>query len=113
MTNIFSFTGRSTRTEFWVSQLIYAIFYILLLVGIDGYNDILSIIGGLGMIIAFIPVIAIQVKRFHDLNRTGALVFINFVPYVGGLITTIWLGFYGPENIDDKSNLYGDDPRLK
>jgi uncharacterized membrane protein YhaH (DUF805 family) len=63
-------------------------------------------------IVGFIPVIAIQVKRAHDINMSGFIVFINLLPYVGGFITTILFGFFGPVNTNSSENLYGEDPRI-
>jgi len=51
--------------------------------------------------------LAIQVKRWHDLGRSGWMYLINFIPGVGSLVSLVWLGFYkgtaGP-------NKYGDEP---
>jgi len=111
MENLFSFNGRSGRLEYWISQLIYSVFYFALMFGQETQNDSLTLIGFMGLVIGFVPVVAYQVKRFHDLNKHGALVLINLIPF-GGIVTLVWLGFFGPVNTIDNSNDYGIDPRL-
>ena len=112
MKELFSFTGRARRRDYWLSQLLYAVFYVVLITGLNQYNDLLTAIGGIAMLIGFVPVIAIQVKRFHDMDKSGAFVLINFIPYVGGIINAIWMGFFSPVNTVDNENGFGIDPRL-
>ena len=38
--------------------------------------------------------IAVQVKRWHDLGKSGRMVIINLVPVVGSLISLVVLGFF-------------------
>ena len=54
----------------------------------------------------FFPSLSISVRRLHDLNRHGALIFINMVP-LGGLI----LFFLFLKNGTPGPNKYGPDPR--
>ncbi len=48
--------------------------------------------------------LATQVKRWHDLDRTGWMVLINFIPFLGLLVAVIYLGFIkgtaGPNRFD-------------
>ena len=110
MKELYSFKGRSTRTEYWVSQILFVSFYILYLIGIDSCNDSLVSLSLIAMVIIFIPVVAIQVKRFHDMNKSGWFILINLIPYIGGLWNVIWLGFFEAVN---ENNNYGEDPRIK
>ena len=112
MGNVFSFEGRSNRVEYWVSQLVFTLVWFVLAYGISEESDLLMVIGGIGTLVAFIPAVAIQVKRFHGINKTGWMILINLIPYVGGIITLVMLGFFGPVNTIDDSNDYGQDPRI-
>ncbi len=53
------------------------------------------------------PLLAIQVKRWHDRSKSGFWVFINMVPIIGTIWPLIELGYLqgsiGP-------NKYGNDP---
>lgn len=50
------------------------------------------VIGGLCLLATILPVLAVQIRRFHDRNMSGwwylALVILGLVPYVG-LIASI------------------------
>ena len=64
-------------------------------------------IGVIGALALFVPGIAVQVRRFHDQDRSGWFVLLSFVPYVGGLILLVFMclpGTVGP-------NRFGPDPK--
>ena len=50
--------------------------------------------------------VALQIKRWHDLGKTGWLVLINLVPGVGSLISLVVLGFFkaGPGESNSATN---------
>ena len=89
------FTGRSTRQEFWMYMLINVIISIVLsildtLVGTvysyhmpDGtpvkLGGLLQNLYGLAV---FIPGLAVQVRRLHDVNKSGKLLLLFLVPVV-------------------------------
>ncbi len=50
---------------------------------------------------------ATEVQRWHDLGYSGYMLFLNFIPLIGGLISLVWLGFVKGESGPNK---YGDDP---
>jgi uncharacterized membrane protein YhaH (DUF805 family) len=53
------------------------------------------------------PSIAIQVKRWHDIDSSGAWILVNLVPFIGGLWALVANGFIRGTAGD---NLYGPDP---
>jgi len=62
------------------------------------------------LIILMWPALAIQVKRWHDVNKSGYWVLINFVPLIGSVWAFLELGFLSgsPSN-----NNYGNAPPTK
>jgi len=65
---------------------------------------------GLGLIV---PSIALQVRRFHDQDRSGWMALLNFIPYLGGLIVFVFMcldGTHGPNRFgpDTKAEDLGD-----
>jgi uncharacterized membrane protein YhaH (DUF805 family) len=63
----------------------------------------------LSMLVLFLlslwSLIAIHVRRFHDLNQTGWLTLMYLIPYVGWIIVGVWCGVIeGTQG----SNRYGD-----
>lgn len=112
------FSGRSRRKEYWMFALGYILFAIALgIVGVilggfpsgepSGGASVMMILLGLLVLALIIPSIAVQVRRFHDQDKSGWFVLINFVPYVGGLIVLVFMcldGTRGP-------NRFGPDPK--
>ncbi len=112
----FDFSGRSRRMEYWMFFLFMMIVYGVLITlmvagaGADSSGMFSGVAGLLLMLVAaalIIPSIAVQVRRFHDQDKSGWMALLNFVPFVGGLIVLIFMlleGTHGP-------NSYGPDPK--
>jgi uncharacterized membrane protein YhaH (DUF805 family) len=107
------FSGRSRRLEYWMFQLFYfivitALVALAFLLG-DGPNDpsiVPLLLLGLFILGTIVPAIAVQVRRFHDQDRSGLFVLLNFIPYAGGLIVFIFMVLPGTRG----SNRFGPDP---
>lgn len=48
-----------------------------------------SLILGLIGIITFIPSLALSWRRLHDSNKSGAMIFLAFIPFVGSIIVLV------------------------
>ena len=55
----------------------------------------------------FLPSLAVQVRRFHDQDKSGWMVLINLIPSIGGLIVLIMMCLEGTPG----PNRYGPDPK--
>jgi uncharacterized membrane protein YhaH (DUF805 family) len=85
------FSGRASRSQFWLYVLFYIIIVVIAVV-IDAlvFNSFEGGIGVLQLLVALIhliPSIAISVRRLHDTDRSGWWIFISLVPLIGA----IWL----------------------
>ena len=73
----------------------------------DGLESILYgwilLIVGLGL---FLPTLAVQVRRLHDLDRSGWWILISLIPLVGAIILLVWACTKGT----DGENRFGSDP---
>jgi uncharacterized membrane protein YhaH (DUF805 family) len=56
---------------------------------------------------AFLPSLAIMVRRLHDIGRSGWWYFIAFVPFVGGIVLLIFTLL----DSEPGPNLYGPNPK--
>lgn len=72
------FTGRSTRQEFWMYTLFSIIFSIVAqildkLIGLGSDSPYVHTgwISGLYNLAVFIPALAVTVRRFHDIGKSG------------------------------------------
>lgn len=111
------FSGRSQRKEYWMFMLLFLIVYavgftIMLGGGFGGDQPgplfwVGGVLVGLFVIASFIPSIAVQVRRFHDQDKSGWFVLLNFVPYVGGIIVLVFMCIEGTRG----PNRFGPDPK--
>lgn len=116
------FQGRSRRKEYWMFFLLLIVVYSVFMVPLMLSGAAASMAGqqtpgplffvGFGLIVIlalalFIPSIAVQVRRFHDQNRSGWMVLIGLIPYVGGLILLVFMCLEGTRG----PNRFGPDPK--
>ena len=116
------FAGRSRRKEYWMFQLLNALVVVIAMFiaaatdpGPDAFGQaqgpstigsIVFILLGLYVLAAFIPWIAVEVRRYHDQGKPGYYWFWRLFPGIGGLIVLYFMcqrGTYG-------ENEYGEDP---
>ena len=114
------FSGRSRRKEYWMFLLLQLILYAavalvaLVLFSADDGNAGLGLFSGMGLILfliiilaLFIPTLAVTVRRFHDQDKSGWFVLLNFIPYIGGIIVFVFMCLEGTRG----PNRFGDDPK--
>lgn len=89
-TNIFNFKGRSTRSDYW--YVVLANFIIGIIFGIiAGFVPTLEILSTIYSVVSFIPGLALIVRRYHDINKSGWNYLWVFVPLAGFIIVIIHL----------------------
>lgn len=107
------FTGRARRTEYWMFVLFNMVFAVLALV----LDNLLGLtVGGLPygilyflyVLAVFIPGLAVLVRRLHDTNQSGYMVFVSLIPIIG----SIWLLVLLFKESDPNDNQYGKNPKL-
>ena len=81
--NFFNFQGKATRSEFWYFYLFWIITYFIAI----GSENIFFIIISL---ISLIPSYSVQVRRLHDIGKSGWNIFIYFIPIIGIIFFFIW-----------------------
>lgn len=115
------FSGRSRRKEYWMFFLLIFIIGVVLglitgrFTGISDPTNAFqmatwsssSILLGLFYLAIFIPALAVQVRRFHDQDKSGWLVLLNFIPFIGGLIVLVFMCLEGTHG----ANRFGPDPK--
>jgi uncharacterized membrane protein YhaH (DUF805 family) len=116
------FSGRSRRREYWS----FFLFYLLVMIALNllfgrheavyqpglafastGLYGGVGVVAGLFGLVNLIPSIAVAVRRLHDPDRTGWLLLLAFIPFLGGfalLVLMLLDGTHGP-------NSYGPDPK--
>jgi uncharacterized membrane protein YhaH (DUF805 family) len=113
------FEGRSRRKEYWM----FVLFQFLLLVPVGIILSLFSAteaggestLGGIFLIVVgliylgvfLIPGIAVQVRRFHDQDKSGWFILLGFIPYVGSIVLLVFMCLEGTKG----SNRFGPDPK--
>lgn len=107
------FSGRSRRKEYWMFVL--GVFIVAVVLGIiEGILGLSGMVAGaygpltviflLGLIV---PSIAVQVRRFHDQDKSGWFVLLALIPLLGGLIVLVFMCLEGTKG----PNRFGPDPK--
>lgn len=81
-----TFSGRSTRKEFWCYHLVLlglAIGGLIIDVAIAGPSEPQPLVSALIVMGHYVPSLAVIVRRLHDLEKSGWLVLTCLIPLVG------------------------------
>jgi len=105
------FNGRARRKEYWMFVLIN----IAISIGIGFVDGILGTTNELGMgylgllysLAVIIPGIAVGVRRLHDIGKSGWMLLVAFIPFIG----FIWLIILMAREGDEGENEYGSNPK--
>lgn len=107
------FSGRSRRKEYWMFMLGVVIVAVILGI-IEGILGIAGTVGGvygpLSLILVLaiiIPSLALQIRRFHDQDKSGWFVLIGFIPIVGSIAVLVFMCLEGTRG----PNRFGPDPK--
>jgi len=100
--NYFGFSGRSQRSEYWYFVLFntlieltiaLAVGFIAAINGVSKSEDIEGWANGgylIWSVLTFIPLLAVSVRRLHDIGNSGWWIVLCLVPLAGPLILLIW-----------------------
>ena len=108
------FSGRSRRKEYWYFQLFNAIVMIFLGLFAIAFSDQgkpamipFGLMFAYGFV-AFVPSLAVTIRRLHDIGKSGWWYCIAFVPLIGGLILLVFTLL----DSDPDRNEYGPNPKV-
>ena len=98
----FDFQGRSTRKEYWLFFLFWAIGYFVT-GAIDIANNPETTIGPVGPTFALatiIPLYSVSIRRLHDIDRTGWWILISLIPLIGGIVLIVFACTQGTKGVN-------------
>ena len=108
----FSFEGRVPRKVFWLHGVLAMMGYVLVLLLVAG--GLWQVSGALGAIVAIAGLViliwaslAVQVKRWHDRDKSGWWVLLPLIPFIVGIWQLVETGFLEGSN---GSNRFGPHP---
>lgn len=107
------FSGRARRAEYWYFYLAYQLFTLAVSVVFVGFSisqiglaNIYSFLVALFALGAFPPALAVQVRRLHDIDKSGWNMLWFIIPFAGFIIMIVW--YCRPGTVGD--NRFGPDP---
>jgi len=86
--NYVNFSDRAVRSEFWWWALFVTIVAIVTFL-IDAAMGV-RVIYPIWLLATILPSLALQVRRLHDLDKSGWFILLNFIPLVGAIILLVW-----------------------
>ena len=107
------FSGRARRSEYWYSYLAYQLFTIVISAGFSAFQiyqiglaNIYVFLVALFAVGTLLPMLAVQVRRLHDIDKSGWNIFWFIIPFVGFILMIVWYCRRG--TVGD--NRFGPDP---
>jgi uncharacterized membrane protein YhaH (DUF805 family) len=107
------FNGRARRREFWMFLFVY----LLIISGAAIIDNLLEITYGgmffigplysISAVIMLIPSIALVTRRLHDVDKSGWMMLIALIPFVGH----VWLLVLQLTEGTPNENQYGENPK--
>ena len=88
-----SLKGRITRSDYWMLYILPALVVGLASFWVASIYDKVDLVGDVVTLGFLWPSIAIQVKRWHDVDKSGWWVLINLIPVIGTIWALIENGF--------------------
>ena len=103
----FVIQGRASKSEFWWLQLVWFACFLIPLI-FEGSQPVEYFFIGI-VVIIFIPLFTVGIRRLHDTGKSGFYYFWSLVPFVGSLIVLAFMLGDGTKG----RNQYGDNPLKK
>lgn len=100
--NYARFSGRAARSEYWYWVLFVWVGLIVSAMFIEK-SIFFLLVYFVFVFSVIIPGIARGVRRLHDINKSGAFLFIGLIPVVGAILLLVWFCTKG----DSVPNIYG------
>ena len=109
------FDGRARRKEYWmfilfnfiIAVVLNVIFIIAVVLNVIDYILGAAILGSLYGLAVFLPSLAVQVRRLHDINKPWYWIFITLIPLVGAIWMIVLMATEGTRGDND----FGPDPK--
>ena len=88
-TNIINFDGKMNKYSFWAAVLTMSIVNIIIVALLYDTNGML--LWYLYDLFFIIATLSASVRRLHDMNRSGAYILLNLIPFVGQVVLLVML----------------------
>jgi uncharacterized membrane protein YhaH (DUF805 family) len=107
--NYITFSGRAPRPEYWYFVLFLAIgsaVTIILDVAVMPADTMVSPFNSIFGLVTFCPILAVSIRRLHDVDKSGWWILLALVPLVGAIVLLVWYCSLGTRG----DNRFGPNP---
>ena len=112
------FKGRARRKEYWMFYLLMSVFvcvfmFVPLIIGallglnLDKVAMVTQLVLFFPCLLVAVPILAVTVRRLHDVGKSGWMWFIQLIPLIG----PIWLFVLIVTDSQPGVNKYGPNPK--
>ena len=106
------FNGRARRKEYWMFFLFNLIFTAIaslidIAAGTANVESGSGLFQGIYSLVVLIPSLAVGVRRLHDVGKSGWMLLLAFIPFIGA----IWLLVLFATNGKEAANKWGENPK--
>lgn len=109
--NAFDFKSRTRRRDYWSVAIINWVIMVLCVlfnyVGSDFIKQFTMIFLIIFRVLTFIPVVAIMVRRLHDVGKSGYYALVSLIPIVGQIILIVYM----IQDSQHEANQFGESPK--
>ena len=87
----FDYSSRASLKEFWYFHLSAFLTVLILMVAegfmlFDKFTILTDVLASFYLLLILLPVMALSVRRLHDINKSGFFVLLNFIPVIGNCL---------------------------
>ncbi len=94
--NVFTFSGRAALSAYWWYALaVFLITVVLEVIGLVAGSAGLSLLIGLVLMVVGLSALSAGVRRMHDSGKSGWLLLLGLIPFIGTVIVIILLALPG------------------
>ncbi|SFU45325.1 Uncharacterized membrane protein YhaH, DUF805 family [Pustulibacterium marinum] len=107
------FQGRARRKEYFMFALFNGLFAGAIMIIAFILNSVLDTpafmaLYGLYLLVTLVPSLAVGVRRLHDIGKSGWMLLVGCIPFIGGF----WLLILMLTDSQPEANVYGENPKL-
>ena len=91
------FSGRASRSEYWFAYLSFMVavmgLFVLTIASVfvvEALAGVMFVVTMLVYLGAILPLLAVSVRRLHDLGKSGWMFLVVLIPIVGGILLLVW-----------------------
>jgi uncharacterized membrane protein YhaH (DUF805 family) len=109
LSKYFRFSGRAGRSEYWGFTLANLIVFVVILVAekLTRLDHLMVSPLDVYWILVAIPIVALAVRRLHDIGKSGWWYLLILIPIIGFIVLLIWAA----RDSELQANRYGDRPQ--